>query len=99
MSPVVSPGYLVPRDVQTEYGFQTGITPNNPALGASFTRRTPGDFFEVYVAVRLVLVTSAAAANRLVLLQAIDGDGNTAFTLSGLTSETANNSWAYKFMV
>lgn len=58
-----------------QQGWQETLYPAVPAAGASFTRRTPGETYERYVAVNCRLTTSAVVANRQILWQVLDTDG------------------------
>jgi hypothetical protein len=51
------------------------ITPANPAAGAIFTRRVPGETYERYLSIEAKFVTSAAVANRLPFVAYTNGDG------------------------
>lgn len=97
--PLVQAGYLVPRDVQSEFGFQTQIRPLNPGAGAFFARTTPGQFFEIPVSVFCVFTTNATVANRLVHLVVTDGDGNLVQDMPANGTQPAGQAHNYSWLL
>lgn len=58
------------------YGIPSYVIGTNPAAAGSFTRTVDGGVFERYVAISCRLVTDANVANREVVVQYRDSDGN-----------------------
>ncbi len=75
--PLAAFGFLLPEYVREDQGFQTGFTVPNPAPGTGFSRKTPGEFYEVVASFFCNLVTVAAGVPRTVILLAQNGDGVT----------------------
>lgn len=72
------------------YGIPRYESGTNPAAGASFTRTTDGNFYERYVAIGVRLVTDANVANREVVVQYRDPDGNV-YNQAGINTVVAAN--------
>lgn len=68
---------LMGKPAGVRRGMTQLVKPANPAAGASFTYKVDPAFWERIVAVTFQLVTSAAVANRSVVLQYQDQDGFT----------------------
>ena len=66
---------LLNGSLHMRQGWQELIKPANPAAGATFTRRIPGETWERYVAVTFTLTASAVVANRQAQLRLLDADG------------------------
>lgn len=70
------------------YGLPQYVIGANPAAGASFTRTTDGNFMERYVSISVRLVTDGNAANREVVVQYRDTDGNV-YAQNGINATVA----------
>lgn len=95
--PLVSAGYLVPRDVQQDFGFQSAIVSPAPVVGAGWERFTPGEFFEVPVAITTFFTTNAAVFNRTVILQAVNGDGVVVDFVGSSVVQAASQGISYRW--
>lgn len=97
MGKLVGVGYLLPDDAREEFGYQTGLVLSSPIVGTPVQRRTPGEFYEIIVAARIVLFTNAVVAARNVVLSVIDGDGNTIAAAWAPQSQAASLNVTYEW--
>lgn len=97
--PLVSPGFLLPDDTRSEFGYQVLVAPPNPGLGATFSRKTPGAFYEILLTVSFGFTTSVTAADRQVFVEILDGDGRTAAQIFSDRIQTAFAVKSYIFSI
>lgn len=79
--------------------WQEEIVGVQPAAGANFVRRVPGETFEHYRAVRFQLTTDATVANREVYLDFQDGDGTSVVRLASAAVQAASLTYDYSFTI
>lgn len=92
-----APVYDAPR--LARYGYPEYVKGASPAAGAHFTQAIGGGFFTRLVSLSARLVTSAAIANREVVVQYLDDD-STVYHQDGInTVVTASNTADYFFSV
>lgn len=65
----------IPENGDTSRAWQETFDPADPAINTDVSRVIPGETFEQFLNGRILFTTSAAAGNRLMQLEILDGNG------------------------
>lgn len=87
--------YGLTRSVGHGHAFTQRLTVASPAAGAGFTIPADSRYWRVFDTIAFQLVTGGNAANRLVTLKYVDGDGVAIATLPSASVQAASLTWQY----